>query len=90
MKATRIVKQDYQIKPNKMKATLTFDLREDQHAFDCVVNATKMHEVIVEFRSDLRWMEDNGNYSEEELKAAAKLLKLLDDEIESSGLSHLF
>lgn len=72
-----------------MKAKLTFDLREDQHAFDCAVNASKMHDVIVEFRTDLKWMKDNGNYSEEELKAASKLLKLLDDEIESSGLSHL-
>ncbi len=72
-----------------MKATLTFDLKEDQHAFDCVMNATKMHDIIVEVRSHLRWMEDNGNYSEEQLKAAAKLLEVIDDEIEAQSLSHL-
>ena len=73
-----------------MKATLTFDLKEDQHAFDCVVNATKMHDMIVELRAHLKWMEDNGKYSEEELKAAAKLLEILDNEIHVAGLSDLF
>jgi hypothetical protein len=40
-----------------MKATLTFDLREDQHAFDCAVNGNKYHDVIWEIQQHLRSLE---------------------------------
>jgi hypothetical protein len=86
---TGMVKLDNQIKPNKMTATLTFDLKEDQHAFDCVVNATKMHDVLVEIRHRLKVMPEITSYSKDEIKMAVFIYELLLNEIEDAGINHL-
>ena len=72
-----------------MKATLTFDLKEDQHAFDCVVNATKMHDVLVEIRHRLKVMPEITSYSKDEIKMAVFIYELLLNEIEDAGINHL-
>jgi hypothetical protein len=72
-----------------MKAKLTFDLKEDQHEFDCVINATKMHEVIIEIRQRLKYIPEISSYSADEIKMARFILDLLDNEIEDAGMQHL-
>lgn len=73
-----------------MKATLSFDLKEDQHAFDCVVNATKMHDVLLEMKARLRETEKYGEYTEEQISLVKGIRKSLHEAIEEAGMSHLF
>jgi hypothetical protein len=73
-----------------MKASLIFDLKEDQHTFDCMMNAVNMHSVILEMREHLRAMEKYHTLSDDELKVVVGLRDWLHEEISSQGLSQLF
>jgi hypothetical protein len=73
-----------------MKASLTFDLKEDQHTFDCMMNAINMHSVILEMREHLRALEKYHELSEDQLKLIGDLREWLQDEICTQGLSQLF
>jgi hypothetical protein len=72
-----------------MKATLTFDLREDQHTFDCMMNAINMHSVLLELREHLRALEKYQNLTEKQETIVVELREWLHGEIQTQGLSHL-
>ena len=72
-----------------MKATLTFDLKEDQHVFDCMVNATKMHDVLLELKEHLRSLEKYAPLTEEQDKVVNEIREWFHNEINTAGLSHL-
>lgn len=42
------------LKQNNMKATLKFDLPDDQFEFDCAVKSTKMYLALIEIKDELR------------------------------------
>jgi hypothetical protein len=73
-----------------MKASLTFDLKEDQHTFDCMMNAINMHSVILEMREHMRALDKYHELSEDQLKLIGDLREWLQDEIRTQGLSQLF
>ncbi len=89
MTATQIVKQDYQIE-HKMKATLTFDLKEEQHTFDCMMNAINMHSAIMELREHLRALDKYHDLTEDQAKLIGDLREWLQNELQDQGLSQLF
>jgi hypothetical protein len=90
IKAIKIAKQDYQIKPNKMKATLTFDLRDDQHAFDCAINGVKYFDMIDEFRQHLRSLEKYQDLTEDQYELVGKIREWLATELVHAGISDKF
>ena len=73
-----------------MKATLTFDLKEDQHAFDCVVNATKMHDIILEMREHVHQLEHHLIESGGPHRTVSQIRKKFAEAIEEAGMLHLF
>ena len=73
-----------------MKATLTFDLREDQHAFDCVVNATKMHDIILEMREHLHQLEHHLRETGGPHRTVGQIRKKFAEAISDADMSHLF
>jgi hypothetical protein len=73
-----------------MKASLIFDLKEDQHTFDCMMNAINMHSVILEMREHMRALDKYHELSEDQLKLIGDLREWLQDEISTQGLSQLF
>ena len=89
MKAIQTARQDYQI-DHKMQATLTFDLKEDQHTFDCMMNAINMHSAIMELREHLRALDKYYDLTEEQAKLIGDLREWLQNELTDQGLSQLF
>ena len=73
-----------------MKATLTFDLKEDQHTFDCMMNAINMHSAIMELREHLRALDKYHDLSTEQAELIVNLRQWLENELREQGLSHLF
>ena len=88
-KATQIVKQDYQTN-QKMKATLRFDLREDQHAFECAINGVKYFDMIDEMRQHLRSLEKYQDLTEEQYEIIGKVREWLHSELLSAGIADKF
>lgn len=89
MTATQIVRQDYQIE-QKMKATLTFDLTDDQHAFDCAINGKKYYDIIDEVRQQLRALEKYHDLTEEQASIIGKLRDWLHTEFLNAGIADKF
>ena len=87
--ATQTARQDYQIE-QKMQATLTFDLKEDQHTFDCMMNAINMHSAIMELREHLRALDKYHDLTEDQAKLIGDLREWLQNELQDQGLSQLF
>jgi hypothetical protein len=73
-----------------MKASLTFDLKEDQHTFDCMMNALNMHSLILEMREHLRALDKYHDLTEDQYKTVGELREWLQNEICTQGLSQLF
>lgn len=73
-----------------MRATLTFDLKEDQHTFDCMMNSVNMHSAIMELREHLRALDKYHDLSEDQAKLIGDLREWLQDELTAQGLSQLF
>jgi hypothetical protein len=73
-----------------MKATLTFDLKEDQHTFDCMMNAISMHSTIMELREHMRAVEKYHELSDDQLKLIGELREWLQEELCAQHLSQLF
>jgi len=72
-----------------MKATLTFDLKEDQHTFDCMMNAITMHSVLLEMQEHLRTLEKYRELTDDQYKLVGELREWLHAEISTQGLGHL-
>ena len=73
-----------------MTATLTFDLHEDQHAFDCAINGVKYFDMIDEFRQHLRSLEKYADLTEEQYELIGKLREWLGGELANAGISDKF
>ena len=73
-----------------MKATITFDLHEDQHAFDCAVNGIKYFDLIDDIRQHLRGLEKYQDLTPEQYEIVAKFREWLHSEILSAGLADKF
>jgi hypothetical protein len=73
-----------------MKASLTFDLKEDQHTFDCMMNAVNMHSAIMELQAHLRALEKYRELTDDQYKIVGELREWFADELEDQGLSQLF
>ena len=73
-----------------MQATLTFDLKEDQHTFDCMMSAINMHSAIMELREHLRALDKYHDLSTEQAELIVNLRQWLENELREEGLSHLF
>ena len=72
-----------------MKATLTFDLKEDQFTFDCMMNAITMHSILLEMQEHLRALEKYQTLTDDQYKLVGELREWLNTEINTQGLSHL-
>lgn len=73
-----------------MQATLTFDLKEDQHTFDCMMNAINMHSAIMELREHLRALDKYHDLTEDQAILIGDLRQWLQNELQDQGLSQLF
>jgi hypothetical protein len=72
-----------------MKASLQFDLREDQHTFDCMMNAINMHSVLLELKEHLRAIDKYHDLTDDQYQMIGDLREYLQNEINENGLSHL-
>ena len=73
-----------------MKATLTFDLRDDQHAFDCAINGMKYFDMIDEIRQHLRSLEKYQDLTEDQYELVGKMREWLATELVEAGISDKF
>ena len=73
-----------------MKATLTFDLHDDQHAFDCAINGVKYFDMIDEFRQHLRSLEKYQDLSEEQYELVGKMREWLASTLLDAGIADKF
>ena len=88
-KATQIVKQDYQTNQN-MKATLTFDLTDDQHSFDCAINGKKYYDILDEVRQHLRSLEKYQDLTQEQYEIVCKIREWMQGELFDAGIADKF
>ena len=72
-----------------MTATLTFDLKEDQFTFDCMMNAITMHSILLETQEHLRTLEKYETLTDDQYKLLGELREWLNTEINQQGLSNL-
>ena len=89
MKVIQIAKQVYQTK-QKMKATLTFDLTDDQHSFDCAINGKKYYDLVDEMRQHLRSLEKYQDLTEEQYEIIGKVREWLHTELLDAGIADKF
>jgi hypothetical protein len=61
---TGMVKLDNQIKPNKMTATLTFELPDDQYAYNYTLNAARYKDALTDIMNVMRNEVKYGNHDE--------------------------
>jgi hypothetical protein len=73
-----------------MKATLTFELNKDQHAFDCAVNGVKYFDMIADLLSHIRHIEKHGELTEEQYGMVARIRDWMHSELHSEGLAGRF
>jgi hypothetical protein len=73
-----------------MKATLTFDLREDQYAFDCAINGMKYHDVLYEVQQHLRSLEKYQDLTQEQYDVVGKIREWLASELLDAGIADKF
>lgn len=73
-----------------MQATLTFDLTDDQHSFDCAINGKKYHDVIDEIRQHLRSLEKYQDLTEEQYEIIGKVREWLHEQLLDAGIADKF
>ena len=84
-----IAKQEHQIE-HKMKATLTFDLTDDQHSFDCAINGKKYYDILDEVRQHLRSLEKYQDLTEDQYEIIGKVREWLHTELLDAGIADKF
>lgn len=72
-----------------MKATLEFNLPDDQHEFDLAVNGIKWMSFALQFEQYLRgeWKYNEGAYTEEQYKVLEQIRERFYEIIREEGLS---
>lgn len=73
-----------------MKAILNFDLRDDQHEFDCAINGHKYYNVIFAIREELRRYEKYSELTEDQYELIGKLREWLHTELLDAGIADRF
>ena len=73
-----------------MKATLRFDLREDEHAFECAINGVKYFDMIDEMRQHLRSLEKYQDLTQEQYEIIGKVREWLHSELLGAGIADKF
>ena len=73
-----------------MKATLTFELNKDQHAFDCAVNGVKYYDLIADVLEYIRNMEKHEELTAEEYKMLGRIRDWMHNALHDEGLSGRF
>jgi hypothetical protein len=73
-----------------MKASLTFDLQDDQHAFDCAVNGIKYFDMIDDIRQHLRSLEKYQDLTPDQYELVGKIIEWLHSELLNAGLADKF
>jgi len=73
-----------------MKATLTFELNKDQHAFDCAVNGVKYYDMIADVLQHIRNIEKNEELTAEQYKMLGRIRDWMHSELHSEGLAGRF
>ena len=73
-----------------MKATLTFELNKDRHAFDCAVNGVKYFDMIADLLNHIRHIEKHGELTEEQYGMVARIRDWMHSELHSEGLAGRF
>ena len=73
-----------------MTATLTFDLSEDQHSFDCAINGNKYYDILFEIKEHLRSLEKYSDLTPEQYEIVGKLREWLADELLNAGIADKF
>ncbi len=73
-----------------MTATLTFDLREDQHAFDCAVNGVKYYDMIADVLQHIRNIQQNEKLTAEQHKMLGRIWDWMHNELNEEGLAIRF
>lgn len=69
-----------------MRATLSFNLNEEQHEYHCAVNGMKYHGVIDSLLGELRILEKYSNLDESQLKVVEQIREWLAMELECAGV----
>jgi hypothetical protein len=73
-----------------MKATLTFNLTDDQHSFDCAINGKKYYDILDEVRQHLRSLEKYQDLTEEQYDLVGKMREWLHTELLHAGIADKF
>jgi hypothetical protein len=73
-----------------MKATLTFNLTDDQHSFDCAINGKKYYDILDEVRQHLRSLEKYQDLTEEQYEIIVKVREWLHEQLLDSGIADKF
>ena len=73
-----------------MKAQLKFDLKHDQHAFECAINGVKYFDIIDDMRQHLRSLEKYQDITPEQHELVLKIREFLQCELEAQEVSQLF
>jgi len=73
-----------------MKATLTFDLTDDQHSFDCAINGKKYYDILDEVRQHLRSLEKYQDLTEEQYEIIGKVRQWLHEQLLDAGIADNF
>jgi len=73
-----------------MKATLAFDLTDDQHLFDCAINGKKYYDILDEIRQHLRSLEKYQDITEEQYNLVGKIREWMHNELLNAGIADKF
>lgn len=73
-----------------MKATLEFNLPEDQAEYDIVINATRFYSIIWSMKNELRSKVKYAQLSEEQYKAYESMQEFFNNLIHSEDVGSQF
>lgn len=73
-----------------MKATLEFNLPEDQAEYDIVINATRFYSIIWSMKNELRSKVKYAQLSEEQYKAYESMQDFFNELIHSEDVGSQF
>lgn len=73
-----------------MTAKLTFDLKKDQHAFDCAVNGVKYYDIIHGILEYMGSIEKSEDLTAEQYLMLGRIRNWMHGELQREGLASGF
>lgn len=73
-----------------MQAILKFDLRHNQHEFDCAINGTKYYDLIFEFREKLRQIDRYQDLDDKQAELIGQIRDYFNDELIGASVADKF